>query len=169
MVDLARLQTLAGELLDLARVDGVTRAPASERLDLAALVAAEVARYGDQRVAVRVAEAWVAADPALLVRLVRNLVDNATRHARTAVTVTVEAEDSVAQLRVWNDGAPIPEAERERVFEPFTRLDEARATDEGGAGLGLSIARRVAEMHGGSLVVEPCDDGAAFLASLPLA
>ena len=169
MVDLARLQTLAGELLDLARVDGVTRAPASERLDLAALVAAEVARYGDQRVAVRVAEAWVAADPALLVRLVRNLVDNATRHARTAVTVTVDAEDFVAQLRVWNDGAPIPEAERERVFEPFTRLDEARATDEGGAGLGLSIARRVAEMHGGSLVVEPCDDGAAFLASLPLA
>ena len=169
MVDLGRLQTLAGELLDLARVDGVDRAPATARLDLAVLVAAEVARYGDQRISVQVVEAWVAADPALLVRLVRNLVDNAVRHARLAVRVTVEAEERVARLLVWNDGASIAEDERERIFEPFTRLDEARATDEGGAGLGLSIARRVAEMHGGSLVVEPFGDGAAFLATLPLA
>ena len=75
----------------------------------------------------------------------------------------------MARVRVWNDGAPIPEAERERIFEPFTRLDEARTTDEGGAGLGLSIARRVTELHGGSLVVGSTESGAEFVATLPLA
>jgi signal transduction histidine kinase len=169
MVDVARLQTLAGELLDLARVDGVGRLPSTTPLDLGELVAAETARYGDPRLMVEVAPAQVAADPSLLVRLVRNLVDNAVRHADTTVRVTVTAADGVAGLRVWNDGPPVPEAERERIFEPFTRLDEARASDDGGAGLGLSIARRIAEAHGGSLVSEPCAHGAEFVARLPLA
>ena len=83
--------------------------------------------------------------------------------------VAVGPDGDVARVRVWNDGAPIPEAERERIFEPFTRLDEARTTDEGGAGLGLSIARRVTELHGGSLVVGSTESGAEFVATLPLA
>ena len=169
MVDIERLQSLAGELLDLARVDGGDRPPSTERLDLAALVDVELARYTDSRLSVDSGVAWVAADAALLVRLVRNLVDNALRHAHTAVRVIVGSEGEVARLRVWNDGAPIPEADRERIFEPFTRLDEARTTDEGGAGLGLSIARRVTELHGGSLIVGATDAGAEFVATLPLA
>ena len=169
MVDIERLQSLASELLDLARVDGGGRLPTTERLNLAALVDQELARYGDPRVTVESTEAWVAADAALLVRVVRNLVDNARRHAQRAVRITVDADGDVARLRVWNDGAVIPEADRERIFEPFTRLDEARTTDEGGAGLGLSIARRVAELHGGSLVVGTCATGAEFVATLPLA
>lgn len=169
MVDIARLQSLAGELLDLARVEGGGRLPAAERLDLADLVGVEVARYGDPKVTVKASEAWVAADSALLLRLVRNLVDNSLRHARSAVRITVGTDGDAARLRVWNDGVAIPESDRERIFEPFTRLDEARTTDEGGAGLGLSIARRVTEMHGGTLVVGASETGAEFVATLPLA
>jgi len=169
MVDIDRLQSLAGELLDLARVDGGGRLPTTERLDLAALVDVELARYSDPRLAVVSGGAWVAADAALLVRLVRNLVDNALRHAQQVVRITVGIEGDVARLRVWNDGATIPVAEWDRIFEPFTRLDEARTTDEGGAGLGLSIARRIAELHGGSLVVGATETGAEFVAMLPLA
>ena len=173
MVDIGRLQSLAGELLDLARVDGGGRLPTTQRMDLGALVDVELARYADHRVTVESSSVWVAADPALLVRVVRNLVDNALRHAHQAVRIAVGTEGNVARLRVWNDGAAIPEAERERIFEPFTRLDEARTADEGGAGLGLSIARRVTELHGGSLVVgspgvgSP-EDGAEFVATFPL-
>ncbi|MCY7301326.1 MAG: HAMP domain-containing histidine kinase [Ilumatobacteraceae bacterium] len=169
MVDIDRLQSLAVELLDLARVDGGGRLPTTQRLDLAALVDVELARYTDQRVTVESSSAWVAADAALLLRLVRNLVDNALRHAHQAVRITVGVEGDAARMRVWNDGAPIPEGDRDRIFEPFTRLDEARTTDEGGAGLGLSIARRVTELHGGTLVVGSSDTGAEFIASLPLA
>ena len=169
MVDIDRLQSLASELLDLARVDAGGRLPTTEQLDLSALIDVELARYTDQRVTVESSSAWVSADAALLVRLLRNLVDNALRHAITAVRITVGTEGDVARLRVWNDGASIPVAERERIFEPFTRLDEARTADEGGAGLGLSIARRVTELHGGSLVVGATDEGAEFVATLPLA
>lgn len=169
MIDVTRLQTLAGELLDLARVDGVGRLLSSIRLDLGALVAGETGRYTDPRLTVEVGEAWVAADASLLVRLVRNLVDNAMRHAVRRIRVAVAVEDAQAVLRVWNDGPAVPEAERERIFEPFTRLDEARASDDGGAGLGLSIARRVAEVHGGTLTVDPSAEGAQFVARLPLA
>lgn len=169
LVDVSRLQLLAGELLDLARVDGAGRSPFTARLDLGALVADELARYNDERLSVVVTEAWVVADAALLVRLVRNLVDNAVRHARLRAQVSVTIEGDMAHLRVSNDGEPIPEQDLARIFEPFTRLDEARANDDGGAGLGLSIARSVAEVHGGTLLAEPCAEGATFVATLPLA
>lgn len=168
MVDLTRLQSLAGELLDLARADAGGRSLRPEPVDLGALVADEASRYNDGRVTVEAASMRVLADPALMVRLTRNLLDNALRHARTAVHVTVDGDATRARLRVWNDGAAIPAGERDRIFEPFTRLDDARTRDEGGAGLGLSIARRIVELHGGTLEAEPLDEGAAFTALLLL-
>jgi len=169
MVDLTRLQGLAGELLDLARADASGRAPRPETVDLGELAAAEAARYNDSRLAIETTPMPVFADPALMVRLVRNLLDNALRHARSSVHLTVDGDATRARLRVWNDGAAIPADERDRIFQPFTRLDEARTRDEGGAGLGLSIARRIVEMHGGTLEAEPLDEGAAFTALLPVA
>jgi signal transduction histidine kinase len=74
-----------------------------------------------------------------------------------------------ATVQIHNDGDEIPADQREQIFEPFTRLDNARARDEGGAGLGLSIARRIAELHGGALTVVDTAKGAAFLLTLPLA
>jgi signal transduction histidine kinase len=72
-------------------------------------------------------------------------------------------------LTVANDGAPIPAESRERVFEPFTRLDEARSLDDGGSGLGLAIARTVVQSAGGTLVALDEEHGATFRATLPRA
>jgi signal transduction histidine kinase len=72
-------------------------------------------------------------------------------------------------LQVHNDGDEIPTEQRDVIFEPFTRLDNARNRDEGGAGLGLSLARRIAEVHGGTLTVVDVTHGAAFLLTLPSA
>jgi signal transduction histidine kinase len=88
-----------------------------------------------------------------LARVVRNLLDNADRHATSAVVVHLN--DGV--LIVADDGPGIPVADRERVFERFTRLDDARARATGGTGLGLAIARQVVEAHGGT--IEAADEG----------
>jgi signal transduction histidine kinase len=153
MVEVERLQAVSGELLALARVEGGERALDRQRLDLGALVDAEVQRYDDPRLHVEVPQpVAVEVDRPLVVRAVRNLLDNARRHSVDSVAVTVGASGAGSvEVRVSNDGAPIPVDQRERIFEPFTRLDDARSRDEGGAGLGLSIARRIAEAHGGTL------------------
>jgi signal transduction histidine kinase len=70
-------------------------------------------------------------------------------------------------LTVANDGPAIPEAERERIFEPFMRLDEARSLDIGGSGLGLAIARSIMTALGGSIVAAAVESGAEFRASFP--
>jgi signal transduction histidine kinase len=87
-------------------------------------------------------------------RLVRNLVDNAGQHAARQVEVRVELTPTEVVLHVDDDGPGIPAADRERVFERFTRLDESRSRDAGGAGLGLAIAREIAVRHGGSLTLD---------------
>jgi signal transduction histidine kinase len=175
MVEVQRLQGIAAELLALARAEGGERALKKERVELGALVREEVQRAGDARISLSIATpADVLIDKDLVVRLLRNLLDNARRHAHSRVSVSVAGQipgtDSrLATVQIHNDGDEIPLEQREQIFEPFTRLDNARARDEGGAGLGLSIARRIAEVHGGSLSVVDTARGAAFLLSLPLA
>lgn len=97
-------------------------------------------------------------------RLVRNLVDNAARHATSRVTLGCRAEsDGAAVIVVADDGDGIPEADRERVFDRFTRLDPARGRDAGGSGLGLAIVRQIATDHGGTITVtEPPGGGSRF-------
>ncbi|MFG1697430.1 sensor histidine kinase [Nonomuraea sp. NPDC049309] len=167
LADVERLQSLAADLLMLARLDAGEPLRAAE-LDLGQ-VAAEAALRARRRPGVRV-ELDVAPDVVMsgssghLDRLVTNLVDNAVRHAASTVTVRVAAEDGAAVLVVSDDGPGIPPDQREAVFGRFTRLDEARARDAGGAGLGLPIARDIAHLHGGSLVYED----AGFVARFPL-
>ncbi|MFD0206531.1 MULTISPECIES: sensor histidine kinase [Saccharothrix] len=108
-------------------------------------------------------------DRAHLRRVLRNLLDNAERHASSRVEVTVAVEGGTAVLRVSDDGPGIPEADRERVFEPFVRLDEGRARDEGGAGLGLAIVREGVHAHGGTVAIEDTDRGTTVAIRLPLA
>lgn len=100
---------------------------------------------------------------ARLARVLGNLLDNAQRHAVRSVSVTVARDAGEVLVAVTDDGAGVPDAERERVFERFVRLDEARARDDGGAGLGLAIARDVATHHSGTLTVS----GARFELRLP--
>ncbi len=167
-----RMQGLVDALLLLTKLD--ERAPLrAESVDLDDLALAEVKRLRAAGVAADgsgIRAARVRGDVRLLGQLVRNLADNAARHARSAVAVGVAERDGHVQLTVDDDGAGVPVAERERVFERFVRLDEARARDAGGSGLGLAIVRAVAEAEGGSVRVEDSPlGGARFTVVLPTA
>ncbi|MEW2106392.1 ATP-binding protein [Streptomyces cellulosae] len=165
--DTVRLQNLAADLLLLARLDAGER-PAGTRVDLAALAREEAA--GRQRVTVEAEPAGVSGSRGQLGRVLANLLDNAERHARERITVTVRREGGEAVVGVADDGEGVAGADRERIFERFVRLDAARSRDDGGAGLGLAIARDVAVRHGGTLTAGAAPAGGALFAlRLPLA
>ncbi|MEU1786287.1 HAMP domain-containing sensor histidine kinase [Streptomyces sparsogenes] len=171
VADVVRLQRLAGDLLLLARLDAGER-PSGARVALAELVREELAQRVGDRVAVRceLGPAEVAGSRGQLARVLGNLVDNAQRHAREEVWVTVREEGDWGVVEVADDGSGVPEGERERVFERFVRLDDARSRDDGGAGLGLAIARDVVLRHGGRLGVRDAPGGGAlFEVRLPRA
>lgn len=114
--------------------------------------------------------ARVLGEPRMLARLVRNLADNAARHAssRVRIATALTPDGRHALLEVDDDGAGIPLEERDRVFERFVRLDEARARDAGGSGLGLAIVRGIAQATGGSVAVSESPlGGARFTVTLP--
>ncbi|PZS17914.1 MAG: two-component sensor histidine kinase [Pseudonocardiales bacterium] len=167
LVDVGRLDRLVDDLLALSRQDeagGAVRR--SEAVALDELVGTVVGGYLHARVPVTVtASTPVTVDGDLdgLRRVVINLVDNAVRHARTEVTVAVEtgtlAGRATASLRVTDDGAGIPPAERERVFDRFYRLAASRSRESGGTGLGLSIVRDLVRAHGGSVRLTTRPDG----------
>ncbi|MFF5154678.1 ATP-binding protein [Streptomyces sp. NPDC000348] len=165
--DTVRLQHLAADLLLLARLDAGER-PSDARIDLSALAREEAA--GRTGVTVDAEPVEVTGSRGQLGRVLANLLDNAGRHAREHVTVTVRREGDRAVLRVADDGDGVAEADRERIFERFVRLDAARSRDDGGAGLGLAIARDVAVRHGGTLTAGAAPAGGAlFELRLPLA
>ncbi|RZS45109.1 signal transduction histidine kinase [Herbihabitans rhizosphaerae] len=160
VTDVRRLQHVADDLLLLARFDAAQPAPTAP-VDLGELV------REFEGVTVRVdGTVVVQGNRGHLARLVRNLVDNARRYAIEEVTVEVRAEDGDAVLIVADDGPGIPPEDRERVFERFTRLDESRARDAGGAGLGLAIVRDIAERHGGTVQIADGARGATFVVRL---
>ncbi|MDA2807359.1 sensor histidine kinase [Nocardiopsis suaedae] len=170
--DVERLQRIVGDLLELARLDADVAAGATE-VDLAELVLAEAERRVS---AVEVGTdlspgARVRGDRVRLGRVLTNLLANAERHARAHVLVVVRPEGDTAVMEVHDDGAGIPEADRERVFERFARLAESRRRDPGGSGLGLAISREVAESGGGTLTAgaSPVLGGAVLVMRLPLA
>nr|WP_202474341.1 sensor histidine kinase [Streptomyces sp. SID5466] len=172
VADTVRLQVLAADLLLLARLDAGEK-PGGGTVELGALVREEVSqRTGDRiAVAVEVPEGGafeVNGSRGQLSRVIGNLLDNAQRHADGSVAVSVAADGRGVRVEVRDDGAGVPEDERERIFERFVRLDDARSRDDGGAGLGLAIARDVAARHGGTLTVHrAAEGGAAFRLWLP--
>lgn len=148
--DLDRLVRLVNELLDLARIEaGIELASAPTRLeDVAREVALALQPLATVPIEVRGASEELALDRARIHQVLVNLVDNARKHARTRVTIEIGARE----LAVVDDGPGVPEAERERVFERFVRLAPPGASGAaGGAGLGLSIARKLVELHGGTV------------------
>ena len=156
----------------MARMDEGGPAVMREQVDLDDLVleAAERLRQQD-RIEVdasRVSAGRVIGDRKQLERLVVNLLDNASRHARSRVAMTLVEAKGVVVLTVEDDGEGIPAADRERVFRRFERLDEARSRDGGGAGLGLAIVTEVAHAHEGTATVSDSDlGGALFEVRLP--
>jgi two-component system sensor histidine kinase RstB len=176
--DLDELDQLIEELLTWTRLREGPRGEAGA-VDVAELAAELCELLGEGREGVAVGLAVeggggdetirAAGEPRLVRRAVSNLVVNAIRHARARVQVTVRAGGERVEIDVDDDGGGVPEADRERVFEPFFRRDDGR--DAGGAGLGLAIVRRIADRSGGSALAlaSPALGGARFRLVLPAA
>jgi signal transduction histidine kinase len=154
--DVGELDALIDELLEASRLETLGRLDRTEPVDLLGLVAEEAARVG---AAVGGEAALVQGDPRLLRRLVRNLLDNARRHAGGAgVEARVEGVGAGARLTVADRGPGVPSAERERIFEPFYRPPGAPETGAG-YGLGLALVRQIARLHGGDACCRPREGG----------
>ncbi|MEA2394314.1 MAG: hypothetical protein QOJ82_2205 [Solirubrobacteraceae bacterium] len=167
-----RLTSLAGELLDLARMDADLPLDVEtvELAELAGTMTAEAeSAAAASGVALRVDAArpvWARADPRALARILRALLDNAISHGAPSVgsvTVSVDADGDTAIVRVTDDGPGVQESDHERIFGRFERGDR----DGPGFGLGLSIARGLARRMGGDVRSEPSDSGACFVTTLP--
>jgi signal transduction histidine kinase len=168
----SRLTGLVENLLFLARADERGIAPRREEVDLDEIADAERERpSAETAVAVRVTSepVRVVGDRGQLVRVLRNLVDNAKRHASSTVAVSVRAEGDLAVIEVDDDGNGVPEADRTRVFERFVRLDEARSRGDGGSGLGLAIVAELVAAHGGTVEATSSPElgGARFRVTVP--
>jgi signal transduction histidine kinase len=156
LTDVDRLGRLVNDLLLLARADdGSARAPTgrSEPVELGQLLGEVAARYPKvwyERPAVPLR---IRGERDAIGRVVANLLDNAVRHAAAEVRLTVAADGAYQMISVSDDGPGIPAADRERVFDRFTRLDDARARDAGGSGLGLAIVRELVRRHGGTVAL----------------
>jgi signal transduction histidine kinase len=165
-----RLTSIIDELLMLARLDAgaVTQ---RRVVDICRMAEDQVRRREGARVPIILdpcEPAPVHGSPMQLDRLLTNLLDNATRHAATRIDLSVEVKGDKVIVTVTDDGDGIPPQDRERIFERFTRLENARAKDKGGSGLGLPLSREIATAHNGTLTVADHWPGAQFLVVLPL-
>jgi signal transduction histidine kinase len=167
LAEALRMQQLVDDLLLLARADehslGLRRRP----VDLDDLVLDEVRRLRTTTsIEVEVDAGGVSAgqvdgDAAALQRVVRNVVDNAARHAAGRVALSLAEDDGTVTFAVEDDGPGVPPDQRQRVFERFVRLDDARARDGGGSGLGLAIVAEVVAAHGGTVALTDAGLGGA--------
>lgn len=175
--DIRELDGLVTELLGLARLDQLTAPPAlqavSLRLVLDSLAASCVDALQVRSIALDIAVDPAAdrihVEPRLLARAVQNLLGNAIRHAvrRVACGARVTPAGDI-EIHVDDDGAGIASADRERIFDPFVRLDDSRNRATGGFGLGLAIVRRIARLHGGHVDVQTSPlGGARFTLTVP--
>ncbi len=181
LADTERLSRLVDDLLLLARLDeaGHAGAVAPARavrgrratgpVELTELVRAVAARFPSPPVRVLPASGpqWTVGDPDELHRVVTNLIDNAVRHCRSTVVIEVTAVAAAHLVTVTDDGPGIPAADRERVFDRFTRLDDARDRDAGGAGLGLAIVRELVRLHDGTVRLSDAGPGLRVTVCLP--
>ncbi|MBI3490789.1 MAG: HAMP domain-containing protein, partial [Acidobacteria bacterium] len=173
-----RLTNLVDTLLRLSYGDAGTVRLSRAPIDLGQLTRDVVSSLGilaeerDQRLKVEVAEGVsVTVDRLVLREAITNVVDNAIKYSPRASTVDirVRADGNQALLTVADEGPGIAPEHRERIFDRFFRLDEARSRDSGGAGLGLTIAKWAVEVNGGHISVETgANGGAVFRIALPI-
>jgi signal transduction histidine kinase len=167
----AEMERLVADLLVLAAADSPGPEAEPTLLDLEDVVLEEAARARAGST-VPVDTSGVSAAPARahraeVVRVVRNLLDNALAHAASAVELRVATQDGAARLDVLDDGPGVAEEDRERIFDRFHRGDTARSRHAAGSGLGLAIARTLAERSGGRLELAGSGPGAHFVLLLP--
>jgi len=164
-----RMERLVDDLLALARADEGVLHLRTEPVDLGEVVVSEAERV--ERVPVDTAavdSVIVAGDALALRRVVRNLLENAARHAEGRVAASVARSGGEVVVVVEDDGTGIAPEDRERVFERFTRLEDGRSRDAGGSGLGLAVVREIVAAHGGTVAVgDGALGGACFEVRLP--
>lgn len=166
-----RMQTLVDQLLLLTRSGEVRSQAPRKDIDLDDLVMTEVRRVARTGLTIDTSEVTagrVHGDAFAVGQVVRNLVDNADRHAQSRMKVSVSSDARAVILTVEDDGPGVPEPDRQKIFERFVRLDEARSRDAGGSGLGLAIVHEVVVSHGGSVFVDTSPlGGARFEVRIP--
>lgn len=166
-----RMERLVDDLFVLATTDE-QQAPHRSEVDVDEVVMRQVeslratSRHTVDAHDCDAARVW--GDRHQLERVVANLLDNAERHATSTIVVELRSGDGNACLIVADDGPGVPVEQRQRVFDRFARVDEARDRDRGGAGLGLAIARRIVEDHGGTIELADSVRGARLVARLPV-
>lgn len=170
--ELERVRRIVDDLSLLAKYDEDELPAAMLPVDLEEIVMGQCSRLRKMfPVTVDTAQvsgARVSGDDEQLGRVVWNLLDNAQRHARLRVSVSLTSLDGQAVLRVADDGAGVKPEDRTRIFERFVRTDSVRARADGGSGLGLAIVAEIVVAHHGSIEVEDANPGATFLVRLPL-
>jgi len=157
--DIAELDSLIDEILLMSQLDAGSHADLSQKVDVVALAAEECARYRNCTLSGKAPE--IPGDPRLLRRLVRNLLENAHRHAAPPVEVEIVDSADVVTLTVSDGGDGISEADREKVFQPFYRASDKQNLK--GYGLGLPLVRQIAEAHGGSVAILPVVEGRSLI------
>ncbi|MDX6275458.1 MAG: hypothetical protein QOJ92_2668 [Frankiales bacterium] len=164
-----RLGRLVQQLLDLSRLEAGAVPLRRELVALTPHVEQVLRSLGETAVPVEVecGAVSVYADPERLHQVVANLVSNALRHASGRVEVRARPHAGGVRIEVEDDGPGVPPSERERVFERFARTDSARATRDGGSGLGLSITRWIVELHGGTVRMGDVPTGCRVVVDLP--
>jgi signal transduction histidine kinase len=165
-----RMRVLIEDLLLLARADERRLVLHKEEVRLDELAEVEAARVRRDGCTIHTAisSARLIGDRAAVSRVIRNLVDNAVRHAKSRVDVHVGSQDGNVILTVSDDGPGIAPADRARVFERFVRLDSDRARSGGGTGLGLAIVAEVVAAHGGAVNIDDrCSGGTTIIVTLP--
>ncbi|MDI6104852.1 HAMP domain-containing sensor histidine kinase [Actinoplanes sp. NEAU-A12] len=167
LADVQRLSRLVDDLLLLARSDEGVITARVEEIDLGQLVGEAVQRYPGVEFDEPGKPLPLLAEPDALARVVTNLLDNACRHRRETVAVAVAEDGSDLLVVVTDDGPGIPEEDRQRVFQRFTRLDDARARDAGGSGLGLAIVRELVRRHRGAVTLGDAHPGLRVEVRLP--
>jgi signal transduction histidine kinase len=165
-VNIAELDALVEEVLLASRLDAQHELDLEHPVELLGLAAEEGARIGAD---VQGSEIHVRGNERLLRRALRNLLENARRYGGGQVEVKVDTTPAGAQVQVCDRGPGVPDAFREKIFEPFFRLP-GHAEREGGVGLGLALVRQIAVRHGGSVSCRPREGGGSvFALALPAA
>jgi signal transduction histidine kinase len=168
-----RMQQLIEDLLLLARSDEDAMELRRDDVDVDDLLLAEASRLralGSVHSVTHIEACRTVGDRGALARVVRNLVDNAVRHAASAVTMDCRPVAGNAVITIADDGPGISVQDRARIFERFVRLDPTRTRSSGGSGLGLSIVEQIVRSHDGTVAVgDAANGGAVFTLTLPLA
>jgi heavy metal sensor kinase len=175
--EVEHLSRLSDQLLILARADAGALLPATEPIDVADFLHESAARWEDvakkhgSRIEVAApSHGRMGADPALLRRVVDNLIDNALRHTASGTPVTLRGYQANGgwNVEVADQGPGVPLNHRDKLFTRFARADSARSREDGGAGLGLALSAAIARAHGGTLeLVESDEPGAVFRLHVP--